>query len=183
MVRATSFKLLYILWAFSWFFLHQDPTPFCTQCLISFITSTRELGGGRDFLVGCVGAHWVWSLFNWQCDATQYVGSLYTWPWDATHYARPWDATQPACCGTTCCTGSIECFTEHIYTLYSARQKSWPVMHKFNEKIYKTVSEVYILVDVHRGHSNTSIWSPPPPPNMIASWILVCMLIISAFLT
>ncbi len=47
--------------------------------------------------------------------------------------------------------------------MYSACQKSWPVIHKFNEKIYKTVSKVYILVDIHRGHSNTSIWSSPPP--------------------
>ncbi len=46
---------------------------------------------------------------------------------------------------------------------YSTRQKSWPVIHRFDEKIYKTVSKVYILVDIHRGRSNTSIWPFPPP--------------------
>jgi hypothetical protein len=31
------------------------------------------------------------------------------------------------------------------------------------EKIHKTVPKVYMLVDEHRGHDNTSIWSSPPP--------------------
>ncbi len=31
------------------------------------------------------------------------------------------------------------------------------------EKIHKTVSKVYMLVEKHRGHNNTSIWTFPPP--------------------
>ncbi len=36
--------------------------------------------------------------------------------------------------------------------LYSARQKSWPVAHKFDEDNYKTNKKVYILVKIHTGY-------------------------------
>ncbi len=60
--------------------------------------------------------------------------------------------------------------------LYSARQKSWPVIHKLNEKSYEQCQKCLLLVDMHRGHNSTGIWSSPLL-NRITSWILVGMLI------
>ncbi len=59
---------------------------------------------------------------------------------------------------------------------YSPRQKSWPVIHKFNEKSYKHWQKCLVLVDMYRGHKQC--WYLVIPPSWImTSWTLVGMLI------
>ncbi len=58
----------------------------------------------------------------------------------------------------------------------SPRQKSWPVIHKFNEKSYKQYQKCLLLADMYRGHKQCWYLFIPPSWIMI-SWILVDMLI------
>ena len=60
--------------------------------------------------------------------------------------------------------------------IYSPRQKSWPVIHKFNEKSYKQWQKCLVLVDMYRGHKQC--WYLVIPPSWImTSLTLVGMLI------
>ncbi len=46
--------------------------------------------------------------------------------------------------------------------LYSPRQKSWPVIHKFNEKSYKQCQKCLLLADMYRGHKQYWYLFIPP---------------------
>jgi hypothetical protein len=61
--------------------------------------------------------------------------------------------------------------------MYSPRQKSWPVVHKFNEKSYKQCQKCLLLIGMYRDHKQC--WYLVIPLSWImTSWTLVDMLIV-----
>jgi hypothetical protein len=72
--------------------------------------------------------------------------------------------------------GCVVDVSERCGQIYSARQKSWPVTHKFNKKSFEQCQSCLLLVSMYRGHKQC--WYLVIPPSWIMiSWTLVGMLI------